>query len=283
MKLWLTSSEIADLALPGLPTTDRGVRMLAEREDWSRFAALCRPREGRGGGLEYHVALLPVGARAAYFGPAAVATAGEALQAAPEPATGRAATLQLDARLAVLAALKAFTRASQLTQTVALSYFADLYHLGRIDVPAWAREILPRLSTRTLLRWLAASREGETERLAVDKGAGRRGKSVLDAAFDGEIKHFALAVHSFNPLYTARQIHEAIEGKFAVRCAEAGMKLPGQAQAEADVVAGGSFRDGIAGAWRADAVEHTFDEKGFRTTIEIKAKEDGSSSKAEKK
>lgn len=56
-----------------------------------------------------------------------------------------------------------------------------------------------------------------------------------------------------------------------------------EAQAEADVIAGGSFRDGIAGTWRADAVEHTFDEKGFRTTIEIKAKEDGSSSKAKKK
>ncbi len=61
MKSWLTSAEIADLALPGLPTTKRNVNALAEREDWARFSALCRQRAGRGGGLEYHVNLLPVG------------------------------------------------------------------------------------------------------------------------------------------------------------------------------------------------------------------------------
>ena len=52
-----------------------------------------------------------------------------------------------------------------------------------------------------------------------------------------------------------------------------------EAQAEADVIAGPSFRDGIAGTHRADAVEHTFGEDGFKTKVEIKAKEDGSSSK----
>lgn len=51
------------------------------------------------------------------------------------------------------------------------------------------------------------------------------------------------------------------------------------AQAEADVIAGASFREGIAGTHRADAVEHSFDENGFKTKVEIKAKEDGSSGK----
>lgn len=55
------------------------------------------------------------------------------------------------------------------------------------------------------------------------------------------------------------------------------------AQAEADVIAGPSFRDGIAGTHRADAVEHTFDENGFKTKVEIKAKEDGSSGKKKEK
>ena len=200
MKLWLTSAEIADLALPGMPETKRNVNALAEREDWARFSALCRQRTGRGGGLEYHVNLLPVGARIAYFGAAAPApTGGEALQAAPEPSPGTTgkAMQQLDARLAVLAAMKAFIRASELKQTLAISYFVDLYNLGKIDVPTWATQLLPRLATRTVLRWLSISREGESERLAVDKGASRRGHGVLDSAFDGEIKHFALAVHSF--------------------------------------------------------------------------------------
>lgn len=230
MKLWLTSSEIADLALPGLPETDRGVRMLAEREDWARFSALCRQRAGRGGGLEYHVNLLPVPARVAYYGAEAPApVAGEALQAAPEPApsTTSAATLQLDARLAVLGALKRFTDQAELKQTLAISYFVDLYNLGKIEMPPWAAGILPRLSARTMLRWLSASREGEIERLAVDRGAGRRGQGVLDAAFDGEIKHFALAVHSFNDQLSALVIHDTVKQEFGARLAAEGLQLPG--------------------------------------------------------
>lgn len=229
MKHWLTPSEIADLVLPGLPNTDRGVRMLAEREDWARFTGYCRPRAGRGGGVEYHVNLLPIAARVAYRGAEVSPSAGEALQAAPEPAAGTssAATLQLDARLAVLGALRSFQRDSGLKQTVAVSHFVDLYNLGRIEMPAWAQKVLLRLSNRTLLRWISASREGETARLAVDKGAGRRGQGVLDAAFDGEIKHFAIAVHSMNDLYTARHIHAAVKGEFGARLAAAGLELPG--------------------------------------------------------
>jgi len=49
------------------------------------------------------------------------------------------------------------------------------------------------------------------------------------------------------------------------------------AQAEAEVIAGASFREGIAGSWRADAVEHAFDENGWRSKVEVKSKEDGSS------
>ncbi|MBB4017567.1 hypothetical protein GGR16_002601 [Chelatococcus caeni] len=51
------------------------------------------------------------------------------------------------------------------------------------------------------------------------------------------------------------------------------------AQAEADVIAGSSFRKEIAGVWRAEAVEHTWADEGWHTRIEIKAKEDGTSTK----
>ena len=70
MARWLSLAEIAAAGLPGLPTTVRGVRMLAEREGWAaarnaRGDALARPRAGRGGGLEFHVTLLPAAAQAA--------------------------------------------------------------------------------------------------------------------------------------------------------------------------------------------------------------------------
>ena len=64
MKEYLTAAEIADLKLPGLPTTKRGVNKVADAEDW--FARknlagspLVRKREGRGGGWEYHYSLFP--------------------------------------------------------------------------------------------------------------------------------------------------------------------------------------------------------------------------------
>lgn len=233
MKLWLTSSEIADLALPGLPTTKRNVNALAEREGWDRISAYCRPRAGRGGGLEYHVNMLPVLSRVAYLGeaaaPSGASEAAGALEAAPEPAPGAtsASLREQDARLAVLGALKSFIRSCGLKQTIAIGQFVDLYNLGRIELAPWVAETLPRLSSRTVQRWKSAADEGEVERLAVDRGAGRRGQGVLDAAFDGEIKHFAVAVYSFNELYSARQIHETVRQEFSARLATAGLRLPG--------------------------------------------------------
>jgi transposase InsO family protein len=267
VKLWLTSSEIADLALPDMPTTRQNVVELARREDWARFSAWCRQRAGRGGGQEYHIRLLPVAARIAYLGPQAgqaeTSAPAEALQAAPEPppAATRASTLQLDARLAVLGALKAFVRSSEMKQTLAISYFVDLYNLGRIEIPAWAHAVLPRLSTRTAQRWLSASRDGETDRLAVDRGAGRRGQGVLDAAFDGEIKHFAIAVHSLNDLYTASQIYKAVTGEFGARLTEAGLPLPGQRAFEIRL-----------GAWKqeyAAGLLKMTDPDGFRSKMKV--------------
>ncbi|MBI1262979.1 MAG: hypothetical protein GC184_14775 [Rhizobiales bacterium] len=64
MKEWFTASEIAKLALPSLPTTLRGVNLVAKREGWTERrnaagALLARKRQGRGGGYEYHFSVFP--------------------------------------------------------------------------------------------------------------------------------------------------------------------------------------------------------------------------------
>lgn len=69
MRDWLTPAEIADLGLPGLPATKRGVNTLAADQGWSTAAnaagePLARRRKGRGGGWEYHYTLLPSPAQA---------------------------------------------------------------------------------------------------------------------------------------------------------------------------------------------------------------------------
>ncbi|MEQ8605150.1 MAG: transposase domain-containing protein [Marivibrio sp.] len=64
MREWFTAAELAQLALPGLPATQRGVNDLAKRKRWSTHrsvagTALARRRQGRGGGFEYHYTVLP--------------------------------------------------------------------------------------------------------------------------------------------------------------------------------------------------------------------------------
>jgi transposase InsO family protein len=64
MKEWFSIAELVDLGLPDVPTTVRGVTVLAERNGWKsrRNAAgdpLARRSTGRGGGFEYHYSLLP--------------------------------------------------------------------------------------------------------------------------------------------------------------------------------------------------------------------------------
>lgn len=63
MKEWLTSAELAAAKLPDMPQTRQGVELMIAQRGW-RATALARPRAGRGGGYEYHVALLPEAARA---------------------------------------------------------------------------------------------------------------------------------------------------------------------------------------------------------------------------
>lgn len=59
---WLSAGELAALALPDMPDTKRGVNLLAARGTWTRpewQGDRWRHRTGRGGGLEFHMSLLP--------------------------------------------------------------------------------------------------------------------------------------------------------------------------------------------------------------------------------
>ena len=65
---WFTAAELAELGLPGLPGDKRSINRRAEDERWKRRLGpdrevLVRTRAGRGGGLEYHLSLLPGAAR----------------------------------------------------------------------------------------------------------------------------------------------------------------------------------------------------------------------------
>jgi len=63
-KSWFSASELAELKLTGLQSVKRKVNEKAVDERWALRTdaaglAMARPRAGRGGGLEYHVSILP--------------------------------------------------------------------------------------------------------------------------------------------------------------------------------------------------------------------------------
>lgn len=61
-KSWFSAAELAELALPGMPRTTRGVQLQAERDGWlvpNGEGVSWRQRKGRGGGKEFHFSRLP--------------------------------------------------------------------------------------------------------------------------------------------------------------------------------------------------------------------------------
>ena len=233
MKLWLTPSEIADLRLPGLPTSKRNVNALAEREGWAEQSRFARPRAGRGGGMEYRIDLLPLEARMAYAARFTGGIADEATVVVAElpDAPGDLpppATAARDARIHIVGAARAFRRNSDIGQTAAAAVFVDLYNARRLDMPAWVVGAVPRLSARSLHRWLAAYREGEVDRLAVDRGRARRGKGVLETAEAGALKAAALGLIAHQPHLSADHVRTILLDRFGetVRVGDKAVPMP---------------------------------------------------------
>jgi transposase InsO family protein len=59
---WFSAGELAEMKLPGIPATDRGIAQMADRLGWAAEAAegtAWRPRQGKGGGIEFHYSVLP--------------------------------------------------------------------------------------------------------------------------------------------------------------------------------------------------------------------------------
>ncbi|MEW6124149.1 MAG: DDE-type integrase/transposase/recombinase [Pseudomonadota bacterium] len=215
MRQWLTVSELAALALPELPSTPQGLRKAADRAKWP-----WRTREASGGGREYPISALPVAARAAYGARHLAAhelPAPVAMLAAEEP---EAATLTADAaenrdaRLALLAAADRYAREHDLSRKRADVVFATAYNLGQMAVAPWIRGAVTSITPRTLARWRAAREAGATHRLAVDKGAARRGRGILETANGGAVKTFVLGLLVAKPHLSADQVMRTVGGEF---------------------------------------------------------------------
>ena len=217
MKEWLSAQEIADERLPQLPATKRGVNEFADREGWNGDAFLTRKRAGRGGGMEYHIRLLPTVARVAYHsrhivvGSPTMPAAANDEPAKIAPASGRAA-LERDARLAIVAQFERFRKGSNLRLEQALKIFCDDWKLGRIRVEDWVTDVVPRISRGSLKRWASKKKHGR--QLGVDRSLARKGTGVLDQAEGGAVRTFMLGLIAHQPHLSADQVRDQVRAEF---------------------------------------------------------------------
>ncbi len=229
VKVWLTAQEIADAAvggqLPGLPTTQRGVQKRAVAEGWDRHEALSRTRRGRegGGGLEYHIDVLPAAARLCYLSSfvSVAGTAAERAELSPSIPEGDALTTtgrkNRDARLAILKAADRYRDGNGLSSVASDGFFASLYNSGQVEIAPWVRPLVGRLSVRSLARWRSAARTRGTEALGHDPALSRKDTGVLSRAAGGEVKTFILALLAKNQFLSSDHIRNAVIDRFAVR------------------------------------------------------------------
>lgn len=233
MKLWYSAAELAELALPGLPSTERSVQRLAARSGWNGHKRFARERTGRGGGMEYRIEVLPVEARMALLGRAGKISAEDGMNevsaapdAAPLDPRAKGAAEARDARLHLLGLFKGWHDQVGLGTYTAVASFADLYNAGHIAAPGWVKAGIKSLSSRTFWRWLQASRAGEVDRLAVDRGAARRGKGVMDEAEGGALKSKVLTLIAHQPHLSADHLRTLCRDAFGDTVEYRGKAVP---------------------------------------------------------
>lgn len=175
MKAWFTAAEIAAAGLPGLPSSKRKVNARADREGWAhainaRGEPLARPRQGRGGGLEFHVTLLPEAARAALQGPAS------ALSAPPTREESWAAFERLPAKKKAVALRRAEILqkvellASTSGRTASVAAIAIEADVAKASIYTWFK-LVDGIDKADRLPLLAPRHQGGQARTEIDEDA----------------------------------------------------------------------------------------------------------------
>lgn len=230
MREWFTAAELA--GVPGLPSTERGVQKTAEAKTWQ-----WRPREGRGGGREYHVSALPARSRAALARQAVdgatnalvVAAVSEqrkaklratiaeaARRARREQGLARFALMKgaplvrADARDRAVSLLKQFKAERNIPMKAARAAFTAEWNEGTLQVDADLRAALPRISAPSLLRWQRKLKRFGIAALAGEYG-NRKDARALKA--DSAMGKIVVGMMVINPKSTAEHVMNALAAK----------------------------------------------------------------------
>jgi len=220
VKDWFSAQECADL----LGMSKAGFIKMAVRKEYKN-----RPRQGRGGGLEYHFSSLPLPAQEALLRaesreimtqapvPAAVSTALTVQPAATDIArkaegdakaaliTGRA-QVRMDAKREILALIETAKRAGGNVETAVVDYNA-----GRLAASPDTRAALPSVSIPSVYLWFRQIKGYGLSRLAGRYG-NRLGSGIIDT-----YPQLAAALRAFlleYPHAHAKHAHEWLKARY---------------------------------------------------------------------
>lgn len=233
-----TARELADLRLPGLPTTESAVIRLAKRDNWPG-----RKRPGKGGATEYDHAGLPEAARIALAaaGPCcplphgaaaeAAATLGttiasEAKAAADAAKLTRAAAAakfealsperkqEALAKHELLKARDAFMRRAHLTNIKAASeQFCTLYTAGQIALPEWVSEYARR-SGRLSVSWSSLNRWRKGYETAGLLGLVNGFKGHTGSSLPDDVQVFVKGLITAHPHIKDKRLLDACDARY---------------------------------------------------------------------
>ncbi len=198
---YYTAQELADLSLPGMPTTKRRINEKANRENWE-----FQKREGRGGGREYPLAALPQAVRIFIAQTSNLKAASVALKDEREASVSMD---QLrDARAYILQDIERFALNAALSLNRATNVYADMYKARDISVPDWVWQSVPKFSPRTVRGWFKKFNDLGVDALS-DGPRGPQGQSLFDQ--DRNLQAFIIAQVTARPHIKATVLLKGIK------------------------------------------------------------------------
>jgi putative transposase len=226
MRGWFTLPDLLALHLPGLPDGRMSLYRMVVAEGWATKTthdgeALSRKRAGRdgGGGMEYHISLLPSAARTEL---SAQATKIESFELAKSPRLIEplmaapdctADALRIDSRMAVLSMADAFFAGNfAMGRKAADADFCERYNARDVAVDQWVADEVATVSVRSLFRW---RQDRDTGRWHAIGGKGRRDKSLLERVEDGDVAGYIGGCLAREPHLKASHLRDLVEARFS--------------------------------------------------------------------
>lgn len=215
-KEFFTAAELAAYKLEGYPKTKRGINKKASAENWGFIR-----EDNQNDGRKYSIKNLPKNVRIELMQKVGAELVHEIDVRADKRAKNRAEKIyawddkrknKAMARASLVKAAEQFIADGGFIKRVGFDVFAQEYNANRIEVEAWIKDSVKKLSRASLERWQSQRKNEGFARLG--KQAGRKsGGSVIDK--DKEVADFIKGIIYEKPHLSTEVILLAIEGRFS--------------------------------------------------------------------